>query len=159
MPNFGRTSRERLATAHPLLQELMQRVVKRRDITILYGHRNEAEQNEAHARGASTKRWPESTHNTLPSMAVDVAPWPIPHNWGDLVHGVTGKARDLAWKERVKFYEVAALARFVWSQMCEERPELATQYRLRCGADWDGDGDYRDQDFDDLPHFELVEVN
>ena len=157
MPQFGPSSKRKLLTCHVILQELCQRVVEHRDITILIGHRNEAEQTAAFTKGASTKQWPKSKHNGHPSMAVDVAPYPIPEGWGDL-EGQTPKARDLEWKERVKFYEVVALFRFAWSQLCDDFPEITKQHKLRFGADWDGDGDYRDQKFDDLPHIELIEV-
>jgi peptidoglycan L-alanyl-D-glutamate endopeptidase CwlK len=157
MPTFGTTSAARLATCEAPLQELCRRIVTHLDITILFGHRTEAEQEDAYRRGASTKRWPESKHNRMPALAVDAAPWPIPANWGDTKSSAPAE-RDLEWKERVKFYELAAIARFVWAQMVAERPELAARYRLRLGADWDGDGDYRDNGFDDLPHIELVEV-
>jgi len=157
MPHFGNSSRRKLATAHPMLQELCNRVVEHHDITILIGHRTEEEQNAAHASGASTKPFPQSKHNVFPSMAVDVAPWPIPEGWGDL-NGQAPKARDLEWKERVKFYEMIACFRFAWNQMMSDFPELRWKYRLRFGADWDGDNDYRDQTFDDLPHIELIEL-
>ncbi|MDH5612234.1 MAG: M15 family peptidase [Gammaproteobacteria bacterium] len=157
MPDFGPSSRRKLDTCHPVLQELCQRVVKHHDITILVGHRTETEQTDAFKKGNSTKQWPQSKHNSYPSMAVDVAPYPIPEGWGDL-KGQTTKTRDLDWKERVKFYEVIALFRFTWSQMCKNFPDIEANFDLRLGADWDGDGDYRDQTFDDLPHIELIEV-
>lgn len=157
MPHFGNSSRRKLATVVDVLQELCNRVIEHKDITILVGHRTEEEQNAAYDKGASTKQFPQSKHNLFPSMAVDIAPWPIPEGWGDL-EGQKPRARDLDWKERVKFYEVIAIARFCWSQMMDDFPELKRKYRLRLGADWDGDNDYRDQTFDDLPHIEVVEV-
>ena len=157
MPSFGRKSNQKLDTTHPVIQALCRRVVAHFDITILCGHRPEAEQNAAFASGASTKRFGESRHNLTPSMAVDPAPWPIPEGWGDL-KGKTPAARDLDWKERIKFYQMIEVFKFAWSQMCLETPELAERYRLRFGADWDGDNDFRDQTFDDLPHIELWEI-
>jgi len=157
MANFGNSSLKKLATIHEVLQILCGRVVKYYDITLLAGHRPEDEQNAAYNSGNSSKQWPDSEHNNLPSTAVDAAPWPIPEGWGDL-DGQTIRAINLDWKERVKFYEMIAVFRFAWSQLCEEFPELKKKYRIRFGADWDGDGDYRDQTFDDLPHIELVEV-
>lgn len=157
MPDFGPKSQAQLETLHPLLQELCRRVVTHLDITLLQGHRNKEEQNKAFHAGVSSKMWPESRHNTEPSMAVDAAPWPIPDSWGDL-DGQTLHARDLDWKERVKFYEMIAVFRFAWSQMLVEFPELKNNFMLRFGADWDGDGDYRDQKFDDLPHIEIWEI-
>lgn len=154
MPSFSTRSLSRLNTCHPLLAELCLRVVEHHDITITCGHRPKAEQDRAYQSGASTKQWPRSRHNTMPSMAVDVAPWPIPENWGS-VDGKTNGARDLDWKERVKFYEMVAVFRFTWAQILSDFPELATRHTLRFGADWDGDLDYRDQSFDDLVHIEL----
>ncbi len=158
MPSFGKSSETKLNTVHPILQELCHRVVEHRDITIIFGHRTQQEQDAAYQSGVSTKPWPQSKHNSMPSMAVDVAPWPIPNGWGDL-DGQTPQARDLDWKERVKFYEVIAIFRFVWQQLCGDFPEIAENFDIRFGADWDGDGDYRDQTFDDLPHIELIEKN
>lgn len=154
---YGRTSSEKLEQGHPVLQTLFQRAGRHTNITILNVFRGEVAQNEAFASGASSKRWPESKHNSMPSMAVDASPWPIPEGWGDL-DGQTVRDRDLNWKERVKFYEMIAVLRHEWNRMCDENPVLAKTYRLRFGDDWDGDGDYRDQDFDDLPHVELVEL-
>jgi len=156
MPQFGKKSETNLSMVHYVLADLCQYVVSNFDITILTGHRNEADQNAAHESGASSKQWPNSKHNSMPSMAVDAAPYPIPENWGDL-EGQTLHARDLDWKERVKFYEMVAVFRFAWTEMCDRYPLLADQYEIRFGADWDGDGDYRDQKFDDLVHIEIAE--
>lgn len=156
MPSFGTKSREVLETLHLVLAELCTRVVEHYNITLLVGYRDMVTQNKAFRSGVSSKKWPESRHNTLPAMAVDAAPWPIPEGWGDL-EGQTLHARDLDWKERVKFYQMVTAFRFVWSQMCAEHPEIADNYTLRFGADWDGDGDYRDQEFDDLVHIEIWE--
>lgn len=157
MPSFGKKSTERRAQLHPVLQGLCDRVVAYFDITLITGHRNEEEQTKAFTSGLSELPWDESRHNKIPSMAVDAAPWPIPEGWGDL-EGQTLKARDLNWKERVKFYEMIAAFRFAWEQMTEEFPDIKEKYRIRFGADWDGDGDYRDQTFDDLPHIEIWEI-
>ena len=158
MPSFGKKSSDNLGTVHPLLQELCNRVIEHKDITILIGHRTKEKQDAAFLAGKSSKTWPNSKHNSEPSRAVDVSPWPIPEGWGGLV-GKTAFARDLDWKERVKFYEMIAVFRFAWRQLCDDFPEMAEHYDIRFGADWDGDGDYRDQTFDDLPHIELIEVN
>lgn len=47
------------------------------DLTILWGHRGKEDQNEAFAKGTSEKQWPHSKHNTLPSLAVDMVPYPV----------------------------------------------------------------------------------
>lgn len=169
MPTFGAKSLTVHKTLHRLLQLLMQRVVTHYDITLLEGHRDELTQNKLYNGGKSELRWPDSRHNTRPSMAVDVAPWPIPEGWGSLT-SLTGDARDLAWKERVKFYQMVAVIKHVWIELQTEHAVLegtlspsiveelswdAHHYRIRFGADWDGDNDYRDQTFDDLVHIEI----
>ena len=45
-----------------------------RSLVIVCGHRGEADQETAYKRGASKARFGQSAHNTLPSMAVDIAP-------------------------------------------------------------------------------------
>lgn len=54
----------------------MEAVVLRRDCSIVCGHRNEAEQTLAFSSGVSKAQWGQSKHNSMPSMAVDVIPWP-----------------------------------------------------------------------------------
>jgi len=153
MPSFGEKSNEVRDTLTPTLQLLVDRVVKYYNITLLEGHRNERRQDALLADQVTKVGWPDSKHNAFPSMAVDVSPWPIPEGWGNLGRK-TGKVRDDAWKERVKFYQMVAVIQYCWAQLVEEYPDL-NEYQLRSGADWDGDGDYRDQTFDDLVHVEL----
>lgn len=44
------------------------------------------DQNYAYDNGFSRLKWPKSKHNSEPSLAVDVAPYPI--NWNDPVRFV-----------------------------------------------------------------------
>ena len=81
MPKFSKRSLAKLETCIKPLQTLMLDVVLQYDIAVLYGHRNEAEQTDAVARKVSHASWPNSKHNSYPSLAVDIAPWPI--NWED----------------------------------------------------------------------------
>lgn len=82
MPSFSKRSRDRLRTCRPELQDLFNEVVKEFDCTILCGHRDADEQHSAVVKGFSKVDWPNSKHNTLPSCAVDVAPYPI--DWEDI---------------------------------------------------------------------------
>ncbi len=82
MPQFSNKSLERLATCDQRLQDLMHEVIKETDITILCGHRGEEEQEAAFNTGKSKLHYPYSKHNSFPSMAVDIAPYPI--DWNDL---------------------------------------------------------------------------
>lgn len=85
---LGPASKRRLATCDARLQQLVTAVAAAvdaglvpgvADISVACGHRGQAEQDDAFARGASKLRWPKSKHNTLPSRAVDV--WPYPVDW------------------------------------------------------------------------------
>lgn len=82
MPTFGTASVARLRTAHPKLQSIMNACIQETDFTVLCGHRDQTEQESAFAAGKSKEHWPNSKHNSLPSLAVDIAPYPI--DWNDL---------------------------------------------------------------------------
>ncbi len=130
MPGFSPVSRQRLSTCHPELVRLMEAVVSTTDCTILCGHRTEAEQAQAVRLGRSTKPWPRSKHNTVPSLAVDAAPYPVD------------------WNDRRRFDHFAGIVKGTAAQL---------GIRIRWGGDWDSDGDLGEERFQDLPHFELVE--
>lgn len=83
---YGRTSQRRLATAHEYLQRLFVSALEDPacpvDITILCGHRTQAEQDALYAKGrtapgprVTSVQWPNSRHNSYPSLAVDAAPY------------------------------------------------------------------------------------
>jgi hypothetical protein len=128
MPKFGKTSKKRLATCDQRLQDVFNEVVKTYDCSILCGTRSKEDQDKAYYDGRSKLKYPQSKHNTNPSIAVDVAPYPI--NWNDLGG----------------FYMFAGYVIRVAEEM---------GITLRYGGDWDGDKKTVDQTFNDLPHFEL----
>lgn len=95
---WGPTSTARLATCHALLRTLFERVIKRpdlpHDLTVVYGHRSNAEQAALYQKGRrgvpgeKPVTWVKpgrSKHNRLPSEAVDVVPYidgdPSPADW------------------------------------------------------------------------------
>ena len=128
MPKFSTRSKAALDTAHPKLKELFNEVIKHWDCIVLEGHRGKAAQDKAFREGKSKTPWPTSKHNKSPSLAVDVAPYPID------------------WKNSERFY---AFAGFVIGIAKMKGIEI------RWGGDWDSDRDFKDQTFFDLPHFEL----
>ena len=130
MPSFSRQSAEKLATCDERLQRLFEFVVLKFDCTVLEGHRNEERQNEMQRIGKSQVSYPNSKHNSNPSRAVDVAPYPID------------------WNDRERFTYFAGFVRGVAESI---------GVNIRWGGDWDGDWQVRDNNFDDLPHFELVD--
>ncbi len=133
MPRFSRSSNIKLGTCHPKLQKLFREVIKEVDCTIVWGHRGKEIQNDLCEAGASQKEWPDSKHNVVPSMAVDVAPY------------ISGKGP--VWEPRQCYY----FAGYVMA--VAERLGI----KIRCGADWDSDFDVNDQNFRDVCHFEIIE--
>lgn len=126
---FGPASQQRLDTCHPDLQRLMAEVIRLVDFSVLCGHRDEAEQTRALNTGASKVAWPNSKHNSLPSLAVDIAPYPID------------------WNNQARFAHLQGVVRGVAHMM---------GIRIRLGGDWDMDGDITDHKFIDWPHVELA---
>jgi peptidoglycan L-alanyl-D-glutamate endopeptidase CwlK len=47
------------------------------DFSVIHGFRDKALQNSLVRGGFSQLKWPQSKHNQEPSLAVDLAPWPI----------------------------------------------------------------------------------
>ncbi len=152
---WGRKSRERLQTAHPLLRNVAERaiIVSPMDMTILWTFRGEEDQNAAFESGASTKRFPESMHNHLATMddiddgwaraigeplslAMDIAPW------------INGRQAPWTWENEYRW-----LNGFV----CAIGMEVLRPYGfyIRTGLDWDMDGDQREHKLEDAPHLEL----
>jgi peptidoglycan L-alanyl-D-glutamate endopeptidase CwlK len=66
---------------HPDLIKLFSEVIKITDCSVLCGHRNKKDQDEAERHGFSKLKWPNSKHNKIPSTAIDVVPYPV--DWDD----------------------------------------------------------------------------
>lgn len=129
MPALSKSSAEKLSQCHPDLQKIFNEVIKHYDCTIVCGHRNKEDQEQAVREGKSKVHFPNSKHNSLPSMAVDAVPYPID------------------WNDRTRFYHFAG---FVFGVAC------SLGIKLRWGGDWNGDLQFKNEKFMDLPHFELV---
>ena len=82
MPKFSKISKERLATCHPDLQAVCNELIKQYDFSVLEGYRGEQAQNAAYRKGTSQVKYPHSAHNKTPSLAVDIAPYPI--DWDNI---------------------------------------------------------------------------
>lgn len=81
MAKFGRRSLIELQTLDSRLQEILEEAIKEIDFIILQGFRGQEEQDRAFRKGFSKLKFPESKHNRLPSLAVDIAPNPL--DWND----------------------------------------------------------------------------
>ena len=130
MPKFGKTSRKKLATCDKRLQKVFNEVIKHVDCSILEGYRDKERQNKLYDEGKTKVRYPEGRHNHNPSLAVDVARYPI--DWDD--------------RERHTLFAgfVIGIAR-------------GMDIELRWGGDWNRNWDTMDNRFDDFPHFEIYE--
>ena len=86
MPTLSQSSYQRLDTCDTRIRRVFERAIKivpaSSDFTILCGHRGEKDQNLAFEAGNSKLKWPNSKHNTSPSLAIDVVPFPI--DWANI---------------------------------------------------------------------------
>lgn len=119
MFKLSKSSKKKLDTCHSFLQQLVFEVLKTADVTVVCGHRTEAEQNDAYDKGASKLKWPHSKHNAYPSMAVDVVPYPI--DWNDIE----------------RFKKLSVIVKEAWIKL-----GLDNTYTLVWGGDWKSFKDY-----------------
>jgi len=136
MPKFSQESFSKLSTCHIELQTLFYEVIRSFDCVVLEGYRNQEEQDKAYAEGKSKLKYPHGKHNAQPSMAVDVAPYPI-GNWNNLKRFYYFSGYVMGIAERLK---------------AEGKMTLS----LRWGGDWNNDHNLDDQTFNDLVHYELI---
>lgn len=133
MRTWSANSQKHYDTLDPRLQKLCTRIRDEVcDISIICGHRGQVEQDEYYATGRSKVKYPNGKHNSMPSRAVDIQPYPMPEYnpkvWAALGY-IAGRAYAIAWEEG---------------------------FAIRWGGDWDNDGDLTDQNFDDLYHIEVL---
>ena len=112
---LGKASKAQLLTCHPDLIRLVVDVVAQidagalayagiRDVSVLCGHRTEAEQNACFNAKPPTSKlpWPKSKHNSLPSRAVDMVPYPVDWKDGNHEHVLRGFVLARAWALGIK---------------------------------------------------------
>ena len=136
MPKFSQESFSKLSSCHADLQVLFYEVIKYFDCTILQGYRNEIEQELAFKNGFTKLQYPNGKHNSQPSMAVDVTPYPVDFNntklalwFGGYVMGIAQRLKD----------------------------EGRMEFGIRWGGAWCGLGKLNHAGvLNDLVHFELV---
>lgn len=134
MNTFGEFSLKNLSTVHPDMRSVLEEAIKTANFRVQEGHRGEDAQNAAYANKASKLRWPNSKHNTKPSLAADLVPWPFDFR------------ND--WKDRARF---ARLAGHI------EAAAARLGVAIRWGGDFDRDGKVDiDDEWKDFPHFELI---
>ena len=87
---FSDKSLKKLYKCHPLLVELMLNAIRgsEDDFSIICGFRSDKDQQKAYDNDKSDLEAGESNHNLNPSLAVDIATYPIPRTkkeWHDAI--------------------------------------------------------------------------
>lgn len=160
--HYSKRSAHNLETCHSKIQETLRYILftLKYDHTVICGHRKQIDQQIAFVSGASKIDWPNSKHNLLPSMAVDVVPYMKVRGLRGGIHwrkdliiaqGKTekeaNKVVDLYLREMVRFattVQIIGLERF--------------KIELRSGMDWDKDWNLMDNVFNDYLHLEIVKT-
>lgn len=137
MPRFSQESVSKLSQCHIDLQVLFFEIIKTFDCTILIGHRNEEDQEKAFKEGNSKLNWPNGKHNSNPSNAVDVSPYPID------------------WNNTKRFYWFAG---YVMATAQQLKNQGKITHSIRFGGNWNGNIELMDKNgLNDLVHFEIIE--
>jgi len=98
------------------------------DFTVIEGYRDKVHQDLAFKSGFSNAKWPNSKHNSNPSMAFDFIPAPF-NGWNDIE----------------SFKRVGKLLKDTADELYEQK---AISHKVQYGGDW--------KSFKDYPHFELI---
>jgi len=142
MPQFSKSSKDRLATCDHRLQEVMNHVITKFDVSILCGVRGKEDQEEAFKNGFTKVHYPNSRHNKTPSQAVDALTCPV--TWEDL-KGLTPdelrRAYVLASQAHVAGYIRGYAA--------------AKGIDITWGGDWNRNGKLETIEFMDIPHYQV----
>lgn len=148
MYRYGTASKNHLAGVHKPLREVFQEAIKLADIQIIDGIRTFAEQERNLRSGASTtlnsKHLPQPSAGNL-SKAVDAVVHPV--EWDNLEAGFNAVKRvDKGLKVLEHFWMLGMIAGIAHMK----------GLKVRQGIDWNGNGDFSDQTFNDMPHTEVL---
>lgn len=126
---LGRRSKKCLTECHEVFILIFEDLIQYTDFALIEGHRGEEAQELAFRKGLSHLHFPKSEHNKKPSLAIHAAPYPI--DWND--------------RERFTFLAGQIIV-------------TGRKYNaiIRWGGDWDSDGELRNNNFDDLAHYEFI---
>jgi peptidoglycan L-alanyl-D-glutamate endopeptidase CwlK len=138
---FGISSRDKLNTCHPDLVAIAENALRWSlyDFSIIEGRRSLDRQMKMFRQGVSLIDGTvvKGKHNHDPSQAWDFVPYPV------VIEGVSAWEASGHWR----FYVIIGIIHAAAADL---------QFRIRSGADWNGNGSNTDQKLHDLPHIELV---
>jgi len=134
MNTLSTTSKTVRDEVHPELQALIDELIKFVDFSVREGYRDAAAQQVAFDTGLSKARPGQSKHNSIPSRAVHLIPFPAP----DPAKALTERFEYTYFAGAVKL-----MAKVIGIDIC-------------WGGDWNSDWRVGDNRFNDLAHYELV---
>ena len=142
MARWGRTSQSRLITCDRRIVTVANSVIQEVDCKVLYGHRSVQEQHKLFLEGRTKCDGINklSYHNYSPSLAIDLVPYPV--KWPD----AKGISEEEAKARMERFHVFGGYVLGV---------ARSRGIPLFWGNDWDGDWNFIEHSFRDLPHFEL----
>lgn len=146
MFKYGTASKLILKGLTEPLREIMEEAIKVADIQLMGGIRTVAQQLINFRNGASKTM--DSLHLPQPpdnlSHAIDAVVYPV--DWDALERGFEAVKRvDPGLKVLEHFHMMGVLQGIAHMK----------GITLRQGIDWNGDGDFADQSFEDMPHSEI----
>ena len=152
MPYFSSVSRNRLDSCHPDIHRVMSIAIDVYDFSILCGERDKEEQDRCFAEGLSQVQYPDSRHNTEPSLAVDVAPYPVrgPNDLDALIERLVENMAPMRQIMAAINRKIERVARFHRLAGLIQGIAIAEKVDLEWGGDF--------VNFKDLPHFQLKEM-
>lgn len=144
MYEFGEKSQSKLDTCHEDIQVIMNEVIKVYDVSVIEGHRSQETQMKYFQEGKSTLDGvsKKSKHQSYPSKAIDLMPYKKGTN------AFSGNELDTR-----RFYFMMGIVKATAERLLAEGK---ISHKVRFGIDWDGDDVFRDQNFHDAPHFEII---
>ena len=151
MYKFGPSSTNKLNTCHRDIQLILHEAIKYYDFSVIEGIRSAQRQLVLYKDGKSKLDGinKKSKHQGrgdeqgfIVSYAADVMPYKVGTN------AFSGKEKDAR-----RFYFLMGIVKAV-SERLYKKGKIS--HKVRFGCDWDGDDTFDDQNFDDLPHLELI---
>ena len=138
MPKFGKRSKQRLEGVDPKLVNLLNKVVKYWDITVIEGLRSQERQDLLVMQGKSKTKFGKHVQG----KAVDIAPYPIDWNARDDFHYLGGFVLGIATQMGINVRWGGD-----WSSPSLDK-DVMNNREIRST---------KDNRFDDLVHFELID--
>jgi peptidoglycan L-alanyl-D-glutamate endopeptidase CwlK len=132
-----KSSKARLSTCHIDIQKVVLALAEENSIQVIEGRRLMSRQKELFKQGATKTLNSKHVTGEDPSEAVDLAP---------LING------QIEWKNYPAFVILAEKFMAKAKELYEKK-EITSKFRW--GGDWNRNGDWKDENFRDMPHFEI----